>query len=77
MGFLGNKLNVAEAGLVTDDIAQLLQGKNVAPELISNYLACLHTCDFQRFAPATANGGEMQQFYDKARGVIEELEDAL
>lgn len=77
MGFLGNKLNVAEAGLVTDDIAQLLQGKNVAPELISNYLACLHTCDFQRFAPATANGGEMQQFYDKARSVIEELEDAL
>ncbi|KAA0230398.1 protein BatD [candidate division KSB1 bacterium] len=77
MGFLGNKLNVAEAGLVTDDIAQLLQGKNVAPELISNYLACLHNCDFQRFAPATATGGEMQQFYDKARGVIEELEDVL
>lgn len=77
MGFLGNKLNVAEAGLVTDDIAQLLQEKNVAPELISNYLTCLHTCDFQRFAPATANGGEMQQFYDKARGVIEELEDAI
>lgn len=77
MGFLGNKLNVAEAALVTDDIARLLQEKRVAPELISNYLACLHTCDFQRFAPATANGTEMQQFYDKARGVLEELEDAL
>lgn len=77
MGFLGNKLNVAEAGLVTDHIEQLLKEKNVAPALISDYLNCLHTCDYQRFAPASSNGAEMQQFYQQAAGVLEQLEDAL
>ncbi|MDZ7266386.1 MAG: BatD family protein [candidate division KSB1 bacterium] len=76
-GFLGNKLNVAEAGLVTERIEQLLREKNVAPALISDYLNCLYTCDYQRFAPATATSAEMQQFYQQAAAVLEQLEDAL
>ncbi len=76
-GFLGNKLNVAEAGLVTDEIEQLLRSKEVAPEVIAAYVGCLHACDFQRFAPAHANGVEMKQFFERAQKAIAELEDAL
>lgn len=77
MGFLGNKLNVAEAGLVTDDIQKLLEAKKVAPEVVSAYITCLHICDFQRFAPSQANGAEMKQFYDQAQNAIAQMEEAL
>ncbi len=77
MGFLGNKLNVAEAKLVTDDIEQLLHSKNVPPQVIADYVSCLHTCDYQRFAPAQANGVEMKQFYARAEKAIAELEERL
>jgi hypothetical protein len=76
-GFLGNKLNVAEARLVTDDIEQLLQSKNVPPATISAYVGCLHACDFQRFAPSQANGAEMKEFYERAEKAIADLEEAL
>lgn len=77
MGFLGNKLNVAEAALVTDDIQKMLEAKNVAPAIASAYINCLHTCDFQRFAPSQANGVEMKQFYDQAQNAIAQMEEAI
>ncbi len=77
MGFLGNKLNVAEARLVTDDIEHLLQSKDVPGATISAYVGCLHACDFQRFAPSQANGAEMRAFYERAEKAIAELEEAL
>lgn len=77
MGFLGNKLNVAEAALVTDDIQKMLEAKNVAPAIATAYINCLHTCDFQRFAPSQANGVEMKQFYDQAQNAIAQMEEAI
>lgn len=77
MGFLGNKLNVAEAGLVTDDIQRLLEERNVAPAIASAYIACLHACDFQRFAPSQSNSVEMKQFYEQAQNAIAQMEEAL
>jgi hypothetical protein len=77
MGFLGNKLNIAEAGLITDDVEQMLIEKKVNPEAIRAYMDCLHTCDFQRFAPAQSNGKAMQEFYQQAQRAMEQIEKAL
>jgi hypothetical protein len=77
MGFLGNKLNVAEAGLITDEVERLLADKRVNPEVVREYINCLHTCDFQRFAPAQSNGKAMQEFYEQARHALETMEKAL
>lgn len=77
LGFLGNKLNVAEAGFITDDVERMLNEKNVNAEVIRGYLDCLHTCDFQRFAPASSNGKAMQEFYEQARRALEAMEKAL
>ena len=76
-GFLGNKLNVAEAGLITDQIQALMTERKVPEDLIAEYVGCLQVCDFQRFAPADTNGREMKEFYDKARKAIEGLEERL
>ncbi len=89
MGFLGNKLNVAEAGFITDDVERMLAERRVDAETIHQYLDCLHTCDFQRFAPAQSpdflnkktkkenRGKAMQEFYEQARRAIEAMEKAL
>ncbi|MGH7600166.1 MAG: BatD family protein [bacterium] len=77
MGFLGNKLNVAEAGFITDSVERMLAEKRVNAETIHQYLDCLHTCDFQRFAPAQSNGKVMNEFYEQARRAIEAMEKAL
>jgi len=89
LGFLGNKLNIAEAGLIIDDVERMLTEKNVAPESIREYLNCLQTCDFVRFAPAASpdflskkikkenRGKAMQEFYDQARHALEAMEKAL
>jgi len=77
LGFLGNKLNVAEASLITDDLERMLTEKNVRPEIIREYLNCLQTCDFVRFAPAASNGKAMQEFYEQSRRALEMLEKAL
>jgi hypothetical protein len=77
IGFLGNKLNLAEAGLITDDVERMLRENQVNSEIIRAYLDCLHTCDFQRFAPTQSNGKAMQEFYKQAQRVIEEMEKAL
>jgi hypothetical protein len=77
MGFLGNKLNVAETGLITDDVERMLAEKKVSAEVIREYLNCLQTCDFQRFAPSQSNGEVMQDFYEQARRALEKMEKAL
>ena len=89
MGFLGNKLNIAEAGLITDEVERILNEKQVKAEVIHEYLDCLHACDFQRFAPAQSpdhlskkikkenRGKAMQEFYEQARRALEAMERAL
>jgi hypothetical protein len=67
----------------------MLNEKNVNAEVIRGYLDCLHTCDFQRFAPALSpdflskkikkenRGKAMQEFYEQARRALEAMEKAL
>ena len=76
-GFIADKLNVPAAGLITDEVASLLQAKNIRPETITQYLDCLRTCDFKRFAPTDADESEMKAFFEQARKAIIALEKEL
>ena len=71
LGFLGDSLNVAEAGLVRDDIRRALGARGVAGDLIERCLACLDKCDQQRFAPAAGDDNE------KTAALLEEAEQAM
>jgi len=77
MSFIGNKLNVAEAGLVTDELATMLQERNVAQETIDAYVRCLQTCDMKRFAPGEISENEMREFIEQASEALEKMERAL
>ena len=74
LGFIADKLNLAQAGLMTDDAAEKLKERQVEDPIISDLLGCLRECDFQRFAPADVTMESMQVLYNRARSAIINLE---
>jgi hypothetical protein len=73
LGFLGDSLNLAEAGLVRDDIRRELGARGVAGDMVESYLACLDKCDRQRFAPP-ASGDDNDA---RTAELLEEAERAM
>ena len=76
-GFLGDKLNLPEAGLIRDAIRARLTSRGVAPEVIDAYLACLEDCDRQRFAPTEPDTLAMQDMLTRAGQAMTDLDQAL
>lgn len=77
MGFLGDKFNISAAGIITDQVEELMKARNIDSQVIQQYLACLQVCDYQRFAPATARQEDMEKFFDQAREAIIALEKVV
>ena len=77
MGFIGDKLNVPAAGLITDQVDTMLRRQGIDETIVANYLECLKSCDFKRFAPSHSDNGEMRIFFDVAKRAIIDLEKAI
>ena len=79
LGFLGDSLNVAEAGLVREEVRRALAARGVPGEVVERYLACLDRCDRQRFAPPAggAGGGEAAALLAEAEQALTDLGEAL
>jgi hypothetical protein len=77
MGFIGDKLNVSAAGLITDEVETMLRTRGISEDVVNRYLDCLRTCDFMRFAPAESNNGQLQGFFEKAKSAIISLDKAI
>ena len=76
-GFLGDKLNVAEAGLIHDEIRAALAARGVDAALVDACLDCLERCDRERFAPAEPDPAAMQAMLAEAGRAMTELDAAL
>ena len=74
LGYIADKLNLAAAGMMTDEVAEKLKELQVDDHIISELLECLQECDYQRFAPADATMETMQVLYNRARSAIVNLE---
>ncbi len=77
MGYLGDKLNIAEAGMITADVEATLRKKGVQDETIENCLECLGACDMKRFSPTGASEDEMKTFFKNAAGALSRLDGEL
>jgi hypothetical protein len=75
--FLGDKLNVAEAGLISEDIRKMLKVRKVNPTLIEELFSILDSCDYQRFAPSEASEPDMQRFLKRSEKVMSDLDREL
>jgi len=76
-GFIADKLNMPEAGLVTDDIKVSLKNKNIDDDTINKIISFLQACDFSRFAPSEVKIEDMEKELETARSIISTLDKKL
>jgi hypothetical protein len=76
-GFLGDKLNLAEAGLIKENVRTSLASRDVPQAAIDEYLGCIDVCDRQRFAPSEPNMGAMSAFLQRTERAMTELDQGL
>ncbi len=77
MGFLGDKLNIAEAGMVSDEVGRLLLQREVPETTVERYFECMKVCDLKRFAPSEAGIAEMKGLLDQAEAAMVEVDRHL
>lgn len=74
---VANRLNLAEAGLRTSELASALEATGVRAGLVERVVAALERCDRERFAPSGADEVERSEFLADLGGLISELDGEL
>lgn len=76
-GFLADKLNIAAAGMIRDEVRERLRAMGIGREAADPYLECLEECDRQRFAPPTASPEERARFLDRVEAAMADMAEHL
>ena len=76
-GFLADKLNVAEAGLVREEVERRARRRGVSDETLERLFACLDDCDLRRFAPPGAGREPPEAVLERAAGLMGDLAKEL
>lgn len=74
-GYVGDRFNLPEIALASDNLERTLSDKGVKTEIIREALACLQECDFGRFVSASAAPDRMRDLARRARSIIDRLEE--
>jgi hypothetical protein len=74
-GYLSDKLNIAAADLNRERIAAELKTRALDEGLINELLDTLDLCDMARYAPVS--GISEQQVFDKAKNMINDIENKI
>ncbi|HIF05903.1 MAG TPA: protein BatD [Gemmatimonadetes bacterium] len=76
-GFLADKLNIAEAGFMSDTAEEELRERGVSVVAMKKYFACLGECDRARFAPPSSSAEERSEFFDRAASAMTAVQEGL
>jgi len=76
-GFAGDKLNIPEAGIISEKLAQILRAREVSASAVDEYLACMKICDEKRFSPVESGPEEMTEFLKRTERAMETLHKEL
>ncbi len=76
-GFLADKLNVAEAGFMSQVAEAELRRRGVPVAATRNYFACLGECDRARFAPPSSSAEERSGFLGRAAEAMTAVQEGL
>ena len=76
-GFLADKLNVAEAGFMSDVAEAGLRRRGVPDAATREYLDCLAECDRARFAPPGSSAEEKSGFFDRAAEAMTSVQEGI
>ncbi len=73
--YVADRANRPAAGLTYDQLDDILAARGVPPEPRRRYRACLETCDFARFVPASGQPQAVADLVAEARAILRALED--
>lgn len=73
--FLKAKLHIETSEMHKERIREILRDKGAAPDVVDQFLKLAESCEFARYAPSSDAG--IQQDFDRAEAVIEQLEKQL
>jgi len=76
-GFAADKLDIPEAGIISDRLAELLREKGVSDSTVTEYVEAMRVCDLKRFSPVEAGKEEMVKFLKQAGQAIQNLHKEL
>jgi len=71
--YISDKFNLPLSDLSKDNINDILIGKELDQEIITDFMEILDTCEFARYAP-TSGSSEMDSLYQKTMETITKLE---
>ena len=75
-GYVGDKLNMPVEQLSRENISEQLAAHNINAEIIEKFISALDECEYERYAPGSAEGN-MTKTYDSAMIVITEIDGVL
>ncbi|HPM96828.1 MAG TPA: BatD family protein [bacterium] len=73
LGYISDKLNLAEAGVVSQELEKLLTERQVGKELVAELLRILQICDYYRFGLGQTDKKEMEAVYQQAKTLLVKL----
>lgn len=76
-GLVADRMNLAEAGLLTAEIEARLSARGVDAATAAEVRACLEECDRKRFAPSGADPRESARFLERVGSLMTVLDRAL
>ncbi len=76
-GLIADRLNLPEAGLLTDELGDVLGARGVDADTAGELTDCLGHCDRQRFAPPGADPQEKARFLRRAGDLMAALDRAI
>ncbi|MDD5772602.1 MAG: BatD family protein [bacterium] len=74
LGFIGDKLNIAEMGLTSETLRDILKEKNISEDAQKKIIEILDKCDFIKFSPVEPEQGWRTAIYHEAQEIILFLE---
>jgi hypothetical protein len=76
-GLVADRLNLAEAGLLTSELGARLGARGVDEAAVAELAACLEHCDKQRFAPPSSDPEEKTRFLERVGELMTSLDRGL
>ncbi|WP_455053731.1 BatD family protein [Leyella stercorea] len=75
-GYVGDKLNMPVEQLSRENTSDQLAAHNINAEIIEKFISALDECEYERYAPGSAEGN-MTKTYDSAMIAITEIDGVL
>jgi len=76
-GYLGDRFNLPEQGMTTEDAGRAMSSAGMAEEIIEEARSLLSECDRARFAPGTVSDSTANELVERARKFVRLVEKEM